>query len=50
MKDYERLLRMQLRHLERQRTRVLEAKIGVKRRIDLLEEVASWNLLEEESA
>ena len=50
MKDFERALRMQLRQLERQRGQVLEATKKVKRRIDLLEEVASWNLPVEKSA
>ena len=50
MKDYQRVLRMQLRQLERQRAKVLEANKKVKRRMGLLEEVASWNLPIEESA
>ena len=50
MKDFQRVLRMQLRQLERQRARVLTATKEVKRRMDLLEEVASWNLPGEESA
>ena len=50
MKDFERALRMQLRQLERQRVQVLEATKQVKRRMDLLEEVASWNLAAEKSA
>ncbi len=50
MKDYQRVLRMQLRQLERQRANVLEATMEVKRRMGLLEEVASWNLPVEESA
>ena len=50
MKDFQRVLRMQLRKLERQRALVLVATKEVKRRIDLLEEAASWNLPEEESA
>ena len=45
MKDYHRVLRMQLRQLERQRTRILEDTQEVKRRADLLEDVASWNLI-----
>ncbi len=44
MKDFQRVLRMQLRQLERQRAKVLEATKEVKRRIGLAEEVASWNL------
>ena len=50
MKDFQRALRMQLRQLERQRAQVLKATKEVKRRMDLLEEVSSWNLPGEESA
>ncbi len=50
MKDIQRILRMQLRRLERQRALVLVATKEVKRRLDLLEEVASWNQPGEESA
>ncbi len=50
MKDIQRILRMQLRRLERQRALVLVATKEVKRRLDLLEEVTSWNQPEEESA
>ncbi len=50
MKDFQRVLRMQLRQLERQRAHVLEATKEIKRRLSLLEEVASWNLPVEESA
>ena len=50
MKDFQRVLRMQLCQLERQRAKVLEATKEIKRRMGLLEEVASWNLPVEESA
>ncbi len=48
MKDFQRVLRMQLRQLERQQAQVLEATKEVERKMDLLEEVASWNILGEE--
>ena len=48
MKDLERVLRMQLLQLERRRARVLEATKEVERKMDILEEVASWNILGEE--
>ena len=50
MKDLQRLLRMQLRKLERQRVQALEAAEEVKRRLGILDEVDSWNLPGEESA
>ena len=50
MKDIQRILRMQLRRLERQQGLVLVATKEVKRRLNLLEEVTSWNQPEEESA
>ena len=50
MKDFQRILSMQLRRLERQRALVSVATKEVKRRINLLEEVASWNPPGEESA
>jgi len=50
MKDYQRVLRMQLRRLERQRALVVVTAKEVKRRIALLEEVASWKPPAEESA
>ena len=50
MKDFQRVLRMQLRQLERQRAHVWEATKEIKRRLSLLEEVTSWNLPVEESA
>ena len=50
MKDFQRILRMHLRRLERQRALVLVATKEVKRRIDLLDEVASWNPSGGESA
>ena len=49
MKDLQRVLHMQLRQLEMQRARVLEATKEVERKMDLLEEVASWNLLGKDS-
>ena len=49
MKDLQQVLHMQLRQLEMQRARVLEATKEVERKMHLLEEVASWNLLGEES-
>ena len=50
MKDLQRVLRMQLRQLERERAQALDVTKEVKRRMLLLEEVDSWNLAGEESA
>ena len=45
MKDYRRTLRMQLIQLESQRAQVLENYKELKRRIGLLDEVLSWDLM-----
>ena len=50
MKDFQRILRIQLRRLERQQALLMVATKEVKRRIDLLDEVASWNPSGGESA
>ena len=48
MRNFQRVLLMQLLQLERRRARVLEATKEVERKMGLLEEVASWNILGEE--
>ena len=49
MGDYTRTLRMQLIQLESQRAKVLQDAEELRRRIGLLDEVLSWNLLADES-
>ncbi len=45
MKDYRRTLRMQLIQLESQRAEVLANYDELKRRIGLIDEVLSWDLI-----
>ena len=45
MKDYRRTLRMQLIQLESQRAEVLANYEELKRRIGLIDEVLSWDLM-----
>ncbi len=45
MKDYRRTLRMQLIQLESQRAQALEKSGELKRRIGLIDEVLSWDLM-----
>ncbi len=45
VKDYRRTLRMQLIQLESQRAQALEKSEELKRRIGLIDEVLSWDLM-----
>ena len=45
MKDYQGTLRMQLLQLKSQRAQVLESYQELKRRIGLIDEVLSWDLM-----
>lgn len=45
VKDYRRTLRMQLIQLESQRAQALEKSEELKRRIGLIDEVLSWDLI-----
>ena len=45
VKDYQRTLRMQLIQLESQRAQALEKSKELERRIGLIDEVLSWDLI-----
>ena len=48
MGNYQRTLRMQLMRLESQRAQVLEQAEELKRRIGLIDDVLSWDLVRDE--